>query len=96
MLCRLIWSVGNYFFTGNTVFIDHGQGFVTMYAHLSRVDVAPGTRVAAGDLIGQVGSTGRATGPHLHWAVYLSNVAIDPTLLLDPAAQPASVANPKQ
>ena len=81
-------GVGNYFYTGNTVFIDHGQGFVTMYAHLSRVDVTQGMQLAAGDAIGQVGSTGRATGPHLHWAVYLSNVAVDPKLLLDTAARP--------
>lgn len=75
-------GVGNYFFTGHTVFVDHGQGFVTMYCHLSRVDVQPGAVLREGDAIGRVGATGRATGPHLHWAVYLGNVAVDPKLLL--------------
>ena len=89
-------AIGDYFFTGNTVFVDHGQGFVTMYAHLSRVDVSPGQHLDAGELIGQVGSTGRATGPHLHWSVFLSNVPVDPKLLLEVSMSPSAAKASKQ
>ena len=77
-----IVSAGNYFFTGNTVIIDHGQGVVTLYGHLNKIKVLPGQIVQTGEIIGTIGKTGRATGPHLHFSVGLNQNMIDPTLIM--------------
>lgn len=74
---------GDFFFNGNSVFIDHGQGLISMMCHLYSIDVKQGQKLEAGDLIGTVGKTGRATGPHLHWTVSLNNNRIDPAILLE-------------
>lgn len=79
----VIIDTGEYFFNGNSVFIEHGLGMQTFYAHLNTIAVNNGDVVKAGDVIGTIGATGRVTGPHLHWSVGLNGTWVNPLLLLD-------------
>jgi murein DD-endopeptidase MepM/ murein hydrolase activator NlpD len=78
----VIVGTGEYFFNGRTVFIDHGQGLISMYNHMDRIAVSVGETVKRGQRIGDVGMTGRVTGPHLHWGVSLNNVRVDPLMFV--------------
>lgn len=84
-LAGVVTAVGDYYFNGNTVLLDHGRGYVSMYCHLSEIDVIEGQSLATGDRLGRVGATGRVTGAHLHFGTYLNGNAVDPALLLESA-----------
>ena len=73
---------GDLYFTGNTVVIDHGAGLFSLFAHLRAINVREGDMVATNTVLGELGATGRVTGPHLHWAVRLDGARIDPLSLL--------------
>jgi len=73
---------GDYFFNGLTVFVDHGQGLISMFCHLSEIDVAVGDQLRRGTVLGKVGATGRVTGAHLHWNVSLNDARIDPAIMI--------------
>lgn len=75
-------DVGNFYFNGNTVFLDHGQGLLSAYLHMNEITVKPGQLIKQGQALGTVGETGRVTGPHLHWIVYLNKVPVDPALFI--------------
>jgi murein DD-endopeptidase MepM/ murein hydrolase activator NlpD len=89
------------YLTGGTVLIDHGHGVSSNFLHFSEIDVKVGQRVEKGDVIGLVGATGRATGPHMHWGMNWFGVRVDPQLLLSPPAAtapatPSAGARPSQ
>ena len=90
----VVIDTGDYFFNGNTVWVDHGAGLLTMYCHLDRIRARVGQRVRTGDVIGTVGKTGRVTGPHLHWSVCLNRTMVDPALFLK-AEQPKKAVRRK-
>ena len=81
-LAGKVIDTGDYFFNGNTVWLDHGAGFLSMYCHLSRIDCRVGDAIRAGQAIAAVGATGRVTGPHLHWGVMLNQTMVDPALFI--------------
>lgn len=75
-------ELGDFFFSGNIIYVDHGQGMISLFAHLSEINVSLGQQINKGDVIGKVGATGRVTGPHLHWSLGLNNTWVDPALFL--------------
>jgi len=81
-----VLAVDDYFFNGKTVFVDHGNGLITMYCHLDQFEVHTGDAVSKGQQLGLSGMSGRATGPHLHWSVILNGAMVDPALFI-PAKQ---------
>ena len=87
---------GDFFFSGNMIYLDHGQGVISLYAHLSEIMVKPGDVVSQGDIIGKVGQTGRVTGPHLHFAVYTNQTLIDPIFMLPRDGNPISTQSPEK
>ena len=80
---------GDLYFTGNTVVIDHGGGLFSLFAHLRAISVREGDPVATDTVLGELGATGRVTGPHLHWAVRLNGARVDPLSLLALLGEPA-------
>jgi len=80
---KVVLVADDMFYTGGTIAIDHGCGLVSIFSHLSEIDVNKGDELSQGDIIGKIGATGRATGPHLDWRVNLHKVRLDPALLLE-------------
>lgn len=81
---------GDFFFSGNMVYLDHGQGLISLYAHMHTLNVKPGDKVEKGQVIGTVGETGRVTGPHLHMSVIANQTTVDPLLFMPQLANKAA------
>ncbi len=79
----VVLAAPDMYYTGNTVFIDHGFGLISVYAHLQTMTVQTGQEVKQGDSLGTIGSTGRSTGPHLHWGTTLGSTHVDPAMVLE-------------
>lgn len=92
----LVINTGSYYYNGNTVFLDHGQGLITGYFHLSKISVKAGQIVEQGTKLGEVGETGRVTGPHLHWNVYLNKTKVDPALFVSEISATKAAAEKTQ
>ncbi|VAW53116.1 Phage lysin, 1,4-beta-N-acetylmuramidase or lysozyme  len=92
----VVLDTGDFFFSGNMIYLDHGQGIVSLYAHLSKISVKPGDIIQQGDIIGEVGQTGRVTGPHLHFAVYANQTLIDPVFMLPKNGNPAMLSSKEE
>ncbi|MEE9613323.1 MAG: M23 family metallopeptidase [Thermodesulfobacteriota bacterium] len=90
--------IGDHYFSGRTVIVDHGLGLYTMYSHLSEIIVAEGREIGRGETVGLVGSSGRATGPHLHWGARLNGARVDPLSLMKATAEepPEPPESPKR
>lgn len=86
----LVINTGSYYYNGNSVFLDHGQGLITGYFHMSKITVKAGQIVEQGTKLGEVGETGRVTGPHLHWNVYLNKTKVDPALFVPELSEPTA------
>lgn len=78
----VILDIGDYYFCGKTMFIDHGNGLLSLFCHLSEWDARVGDSVRKGQAVARSGATGRASGPHLHWSVYLNGTSVEPELFL--------------
>lgn len=89
-------NTGHYYFNGNTVFLDHGQGLLSAYLHLDKITVRNGQLVTQGEPLGTVGETGRVSGPHLHWIVYLNKTFVDPALFISKDIARLDAKNKKQ
>jgi murein DD-endopeptidase MepM/ murein hydrolase activator NlpD len=88
-------DAGNFFFSGNMIYLDHGQGIISLYAHLKEIAVKPGDVIKQGQIIGKLGQTGRATGPHLHFAIIANQTLIDPVFMLPEDTLNTSKNSPK-
>ena len=84
----VVLDTGDYYFCGKTMFIDHGNGLLSLFCHLSEHTNKVGDSVRKGQAVARSGATGRASGPHLHWSIYLNGVSVEPELFISDAKLP--------